>query len=50
MSNFKKRIENLLQKLRVDESSTLLAKSDDFDDKTEKKLAKSRYEKDKVLI
>ena len=50
MSNFEKRIENLLQKLRVAESSTLFAKGDDLDYNTEKKLAKSRYEKDKVLL
>ena len=49
MSDLKKRITNLLTKLRVDENSVLFAKGDTLNEKTVKKISKSRYAKDKVL-
>ena len=45
----KKRITNLLTKLRIDENSVLFAKGDRFNKKMVKKISKSRYAKDKVL-
>ena len=50
MSNLNKRISNLLTKLRVDEKSVLLAKGETLDNKTIKKILKSSYVKDKVLL
>ena len=50
MSNLNKRIRNLLTKLRVDEKSVLLAKGETLDNKTIKKILKSSYVKDKVLL
>ena len=49
MSDLKKRITNLLTKLRVEENSVLFAKGDLLNKKTVKKISKSRYAKDKVL-
>ena len=49
MSNLEKRLGNLLKKLRVDENSVLFAKGDELNEKTVNKLAKSRYDKDRVL-
>ena len=50
MSNLRKRIGNLLKKLRVDENSVLFAKGDELNEKTVNKLGKSRYDKDTVLL
>ena len=50
MSNLEKRLGNLLKKLRVDENSVLFAKGDELNKKTVSKLAKSRYDKDTVLL
>ena len=49
MSNFGKRVNNLLTKLRVDENSILFAKGETLDDKTVKNISKSKYSKDIVL-
>ena len=49
MSNFGKRVNNLLTKLRVNENSILFAKGKILEDKTVKKLSKSQYSKDIVL-
>ena len=49
MSNVGKRVNNLLTKLRVDENSILSAKGEILEDKTVKKLSKSKYSKDIVL-
>ena len=49
MSNLGKRINNLLTKLKVDEKSILSAKGETLDDKTLKKISKSKYGKDVVL-
>ena len=49
MSDLKKRITNLLRKLRVDENSVLFANGDTLNKKRVKKILKSRYAKDKVL-
>ena len=50
MSNLEKRLGNLLKKLRVDENSVLFAKGDELNEKTVNKLAKSRNDKDTVLL
>ena len=50
MSNLNKRISNLLTKLSVDEKSVLFAKGETLDNKTIKKISKSSYVKDKVLL
>ena len=50
MSNLEKRLGNLLKKLRVDENSLFFAKGDELNEKTVNKLAKSRYDKDTVLL
>ena len=50
MSNLEKRLGNLLKKLRVDENSVFFAKGDELNEKTVNKLAKSRYDKDTVLL
>ena len=50
MSNLEKRLGNLLKKLRVDENSVPFAKGDELNEKTVNKLAKSRYDKDTVLL
>ena len=50
MSNLEKRLGNLLKKLRVDENSVLFAKGNELNEKTVNKLAKSRYDKDTVLL
>ena len=50
MSNLEKRLGNLLKKLRVYENSVLFAKGDELNEKTVIKLAKSRYDKDTVLL
>ena len=50
MSNLEKRLGNLLKKLRVDENSVFFAKGDELNKKTVNKLAKSRYDKDTVLL
>ena len=50
MSDFKKRIDNLFPKLRLDEKSILFTRRDDLNEKTIKRLSRSRYDKDKVLI
>ena len=50
MSNLEKRLGNLLKNLGVDENSILFAKGDELNEKTVKKLAKSRYDKDTVLL
>ena len=50
MNNLVKRVENLLKKLRVDENSVLFAKGDELNENAVKKLAKSRYDKDTVLL
>ena len=49
MSNVGKRVNNLLTKLRVDENSILSAKGEILEDKTVKKLSKSKYSKDIVF-
>ena len=49
MSNFGKRVNSLLTKLRVDENSILFAKGENLDDKTVKEISKSNYSKDIVL-
>ena len=49
MSDLKKRVTNLLIKLRVDKNGVLFAKGDALNEKTVKKISKSRYAKDKVL-
>ena len=49
MSNFRKCVNNLLTKLRVDENSILFAKGETLDDKTVKNISKSKYSKDIVL-
>ena len=50
MSNLEKRLGNLLKKLRVDKNSDLFAKGDELNEKTVKKLVKSRCDKDTVLL
>ena len=50
MNNLEKRLGNLLKKLRVDENSVLFAKGDELNERTVNKLAKSRYDKDTVLL
>ena len=50
MSNLEKRLGNLLKNLRVDKNSVLFAKGDELNEKTVKKLAKSKYDKDAVLL
>ena len=50
MSNSEKRLGNLLKKRRVDENSALFAKGDELNENTVNKLAKSRYDKDTVLL
>ena len=49
MSNLKKKITNLLTKLRVDENSVVFAKVDTLSKKFVKKISKSRYAKGKAL-
>ena len=49
MSNFGKCVNNLLTKLKVDENSILFAKREILEDKTVKKLSKSKYSKNIVL-
>ena len=49
MSNFGKCVNNLLTKLKVDENSILFAKRETLEDKTVKKLSKSKYSKNIVL-
>ena len=49
MADLKQRITNLLTKLRVNENNVLFAKGDILNEKTVKKISKSRYAKDKVL-
>lgn len=49
MSNLGKRINNLGTKLRVDKKSMLIPKGETLDDKTLKKILKSKYGKDIVL-
>ena len=49
MSNFKKRVNNLVTELRVDENSILFAKIETLEDKTAKKFSKSKYSKNIVL-
>ena len=49
MSNFGKRVNDLLTKLRVDENSILFAKGETLDDKTVKNISKSKYSKNIVL-
>ena len=49
MSNFGKRVNSLLTKLRVNENSILFAKGETLDDKTVKEISKSNYSKDIVL-
>ena len=49
MSNFGKRVNNLLTKVRVDENSILFAKGETLDDKTVKNISNSQYSKDIVL-
>ena len=48
--NLKKKINNLLNKLRLDEHSILFAKGDGINKKNLKSISKSNYVKDKVLI
>ena len=50
MSNLENRLGNLLKKLRVDENSVPFAKGGELNEKTVIKLAKSRYDKDTVLL
>ena len=50
MSNFGKRVNNLLTKFRVDKNSILFAKGETLEDKTVKKLSKSKDSKDIVLF
>lgn len=50
MSNLNKRIDNLMTKLRVDENSVLFAKGETLDEKTIKKISKSKCAKDGVLL
>ena len=50
MSNLEKRLGNLLKKLSVDENSVVFAKGDELNEKTVNKLAKSKYDKDTVLL
>ena len=49
MSNFGKRVNDLLTKLRVDENSILFAKGETLDDKSVKNISKSKYSKDIML-
>ena len=49
MSNFGKRVNSLLTKLRVNENSILFAKGETLDDKTMKNISNSKYSKDIVL-
>ena len=49
MSNFGKRVNNLLTKFRVDKNSILFSKGETLEDKTVKKLLKSKDSKDIVL-
>ena len=50
MENLKKKINNLLNKLRLDEQSMLFAKGDGINKKNLKSISKSNYVKDKVLF
>ena len=50
MENLKKKINNLLNKLRLDEQSILFAKGDGINKKNLKSISKSNYVKDKVLF
>ena len=50
MENLKKKINNFLNKLRLDEQSTLFAKGDGISKKNLKSISKSNYVKDKVLF
>ena len=50
MSDLKKRITNLLTKLRVDENSVLFAKGDTVNEKTIKKISKADMQRTRFYI
>ena len=50
MSDLKKIIDNLFAKLRLDEKSISFVRGNDLNEKTIKRLSRSRYGNDKVLI
>ena len=50
VENLKKKINNLLNRLRLDERSILFAKGNGISKKNLKSISKSNYVKDKVLF
>ena len=50
MSDLKKRITNLLTKLRVDENSVLFAKGDTVNEKTIKKISKADMQRTRFYV